>query len=156
MSNEELAAAAGEKMAYAITFTQDFGGGRQLQVALGLKPGATQEAFDSELDKVRKAISRQQAFGILRDTEAKLGAERKMLAAIESMIEESDKTAEKTLRDLDAAPKNMQTVVKQQNLNKLEQARSFRQSKVIEKQQHETNIAIAESIIEGAKKEIEG
>lgn len=153
MEKEEVAA-AGDKLGYAIMFTQDFGGGRQLQISLGLKPGAPQDAFDSELDKIRKAVDRQRAFGVLRDTEAKLGAEIKMLAAIENMLVESEAAGNKMLQDLQEAPKNIPTADKQQKLNIIEQARTFRQSKTIEKQQHQTNIAIAQSVIEGAKKEI--
>lgn len=152
--SETAVVAAGDKLGYAFTLIQDFGGGRQLQIAFGLNVGAPAEAIDRELDKLRVAIDRQRAFGVIRDTEAKLGAERKMLTAIEDMIIESEKSSNATLEKLRDGPKNTPTVEKQQHLNMVAQAQAFRQSKTIEKQQHQTNIAIGESVLEGAKKEI--
>lgn len=153
---DEAVSAAGDKLGYAFTYIQDFGNGRQLQVSFGLRPGAPQEAFDEELDKLRKVTDRQRSFMVLRDTEAKLGAERKMVAAIEAMIDASESHANDTLETIKDLPKSTSTVEKQQHLNIVAQARQFKQSKTLELQQHQTNIVIAEAVIEGAKKDTEG
>lgn len=152
---DHTVAPAGDKLGYAITYIQDYGSGRQVQINFGLKPGAPKEAFDAEFDKLRKVTDRQKAHMTLRDTEAKLGAERKMASAIEAMISDSEKHANETLKTMETAPKNTPTVEKQQRLNMVEQARAYKQNKMIELQQHQTNIAIAEAVIEGARKEIE-
>lgn len=150
---ENEVAPAGDKLGYAFTLIQDFGSGRQLQISFGLKPGAPKEAIDTELDKLRLAVDRQRAYGVIRDTETKLGAERKMLEAIEGMIADSEASSNQVLADM-KDNKNSPTVEKQQRLNMVAQAQAFRQSKALEKREHQTNIAIGESVLAGAKKEI--
>lgn len=141
---------------YAVTFIQDFGGGRQVQVAFGLKPGAPKEALDSEFDKLRLVMNRQAAFMTLRDTTAKVGAERKMAAAIGHMIEAYEKEMNEQIKGLESSPRKGHTVVQNQAETMRQQLASYKQNKLIELQQHETNIAIAEAVIEGASKDVEG
>jgi len=78
-----------KKVGYAINHIVDYGNGYQIQVAGNLPVGAAKEDFDAELDKVRKAINRQKAFGTKRDMESKIAVEEKLLNALRDGIAET-------------------------------------------------------------------
>lgn len=156
MEKKDDVVASGDKLGYAFTYIQDFGGGRQVQVAFGLTPNAPKEALDAEMDKLRTVMDRQRAHITIRDTDAKLGAERKMLAALEHMIATYGVEMDKQIKGLEISPRANQNVVKGQIDSMRAQSEAYRQNKQMEANTHKTNIAIAEAVIEGAKKEIEG
>lgn len=148
----------GTSIGYAINLIMDYGSGRQVTVAGCMPPETTLADFNRELDKLRLATNRQQAFVILRDRTAKLAAERKMVMAIEAMIAEYDKSIEEEMARLNDSPVHstgqMRTQIKAQIENMRTQAVNFRMNKQQEIQQHIAEAEICETIIGSVKKEI--
>ena len=66
----------GTSIGYSLSYIMDYGNGRQVTIAGCLPIGAEQSLFDSELDKLRLATNRQQAFVILRDRESRLAKQQ--------------------------------------------------------------------------------
>jgi hypothetical protein len=140
---------------YAVTLTMDYGNGRQVTIAGCLPLNATRKEFDIELDKLRTATNRQQAFITVRSNEAKLAAEQKMAVACRAMADAHEKEMDKVLSELTDSPRANHTTVKAQVENMKQQALQFRQAKLMEAKQHDTNAEICEVIIAGAKLETE-
>lgn len=148
----------GTSIGYSINLLMDYGGGRQVSITGTLPLEATQGQFNHELDKLRKATNRQQAFIWLREREAKLAASKKMVVAIETMIAEYEKTLEKEMRRLESEPLHssgkQRTQISAQIENMRSQAVNFRLDREKEIQQHKAEADISEVIIAGVKKEI--
>lgn len=165
-------------LGYAVTYIEDFGAGRQVQVAFGLHVGAPKEVLDAEMDKLRLVMNRQKAFGVLRDVGTKLASEEKVCAAIQELIDnfDDDVSAQERIADeaitemkseMEKLPKTTPTLMRQQHNNLLTQAQHDKarirekaleklQGKKEELAQRQTNIMIFKDAISEAKKEIQG
>ena len=146
----------GTSIGYSLSYIMDYGNGRQVTIAGCLPIGAEQSLFDSELDKLRLATNRQQAFVILRDRESRLAAEKKMCAAIEHMIKTYTTDADAEMAKLSSGETGKHTLTKQQVTNMRMQVNNYTQTKKEELQRHQAEVEICEVIIAGCKKEIEG
>lgn len=165
-------------LGYAVTFIEDLGNGRQVQVAFGLKLDAPRAALDKHLDTIRLAMNRQKASGTIRDFTHKLDAERKIIDALERMLAQTKdinnveaitaakSTLDEMQRALDAMPKGV-NVTRSQKDNQLQAARleydkvvqqvlQERRAKSEELLQRKTNVQVYESAIAIAEAEIAG
>ena len=148
---------------YAINFVMDYGNGRQMTISGTLPLGAPLSEFNRELDKLREATNRQQAYVILRDRETKLKAERKMVLILETSLAEYEKELEKEMERLKTDPASqhkgtpgtLRTQVSAQVENMRSQALNFRMQKSQEIKQHQAEVEICEVIIASVKAEIE-
>lgn len=141
---------------YAVTLLMDYGNGRQVTIAGTLPLDATKEQFDAELDKLRLSTNRQQAFVILRDREARLAAEEKMVLSLKHMMESYTKDADVEIEKLSKGDTGKMTITKQEIRNMRQQVLNYTQAKKEELSRHETEVDICKVIIAGCKKEIEG
>lgn len=153
---EKVPGKVGTSIGYAVTFIMDYGNGRQLQIAGTLPLNATKAEFDAELDKLRMATNRQQAFIMLRDNESKLNAEFKMIAALEHMQVQYEKEAEAEMKRLADGPNANHNATKSQITNMRSQVSNYKQLKTEELERHRANASICEVTIASIKKEIEG
>lgn len=151
----------GTSIGYAINAVMDYGNGRQMTISGTLPLEASLSQFNSELDKLRKAMNRQQAFVILRDRTAKLAAEKKMVLALETILEQYDKEIEKEMQRVKDAPESLhqgtgklRTQVAAQLEALRSQASNYRLTKTQEVQQHKAEVEICEVIIASVQKEI--
>lgn len=147
---------------YAINLVMDYGNGRQVTISGTLPLGAPLSQFNAELDKLRLATNRQQAFVILRDRQTKKKAEEKMVAALELMLEEYDRQIEKEMERIRSAPESLhkgtqqlRTQVTAQIENLRSQANNFKMQKQQELEQHRAEIGICEVIASSVQKEID-
>lgn len=147
---------------YAINLVMDYGNGRQVTISGTLPLGAPLGDFHRELDKLRKATNRQQAFVILRDCEAKLRGETKMAAALEHMLASFNKSMDEEIERIassadsqSGASGKLRTQVSAQIENMRTQAHNQRQQQQQQITQHKTNAEIQEVTIASLKKEIE-
>lgn len=168
----------GTSIGYAVNLVMDYGNGRQVTISGTLPLHATNDDFNAELDKLRVATNRQQSFIIVRDREARMAAEKKMVATLEHMLKSYDESSAEALKayqeELDAeleafsstnekglTIKNQQLASMKaqgaENIRKFkENMRATRSAKEEELQRHKAEVEICEVIIAGAKKEIEG
>lgn len=146
----------GKSIGYAVELLMDYGNGRQVRISGTLPLDATQKEFDAELDKLRLATNRQQSFVILRDREARLASERKMVAAIQHMIDTYQTGVDEEMAKIAASPIKNHTTVKQQAESLRQQALNYAQMKTEELMRHQAEVEVCEVIIAGVKKEIEG
>jgi hypothetical protein len=153
----------GTGIGYAVNLVMDYGNGRQVTISGTLPLGAQLTDFNRELDKLRKATNRQQAYVILRDCEAKHRAASKMAAALEKMLADYQAEMEKEMNRLREAPESqhgstsgkIRSQVSAQIENMRSQAVNFKVQKQQEIDQHRTNAEINEVTIASLKKEIE-
>ena len=148
----------GTAIGYAVNLTMDYGSGRQVHIAGTLPPEADLKQFNDLLDTLRKTTNRQQNFIWLREREAKLAASKKMVATLEAMISEYEKTLEKEMQRLEKEPLHssgkQRTQISAQIENMRSQAVNFRLDREKEISQHKAEADISEVIIAGVKKEI--
>lgn len=156
IAKADASSVKGTSIGYAVNLVMDYGNGRQVTISGTLPLGATQTEFDTELDKLRLATNRQQAFIILRDRTARLAAENKMVQALEHMIETYVASSEDEITRLSSAPNANHTTVKGQIEGVRQQVANYKQMKKEELQRHQSEVEICEVIIAGATKEIEG
>ena len=148
---------------YAINLVMDYGNGRQVTISGTLPLGASLSEFNNELDKLRKATNRQQAFVIMRDCEAKGRAERKMCMALEKMLADYEAGIEAEMKRLredstsshGKVPGQIRSQVGAQLENMRTQAMNFKLQKQQEIDQHKANAEIHEVTVASLQKEIE-
>lgn len=148
---------------YAINLVMDYGSGRQVTISGTLPLGAGLSDFNRELDKLRKATNRQQAYVILRDCQAKEKAERKMVLALDKMLGDYAKGMEDEMERISkdpasqhtGTPGKLRTQVSAQLENMRSQAINFKLQKQQEIDQHKANAEIHEVTAASLQKEIE-
>lgn len=148
---------------YAINLIMDYGNGRQVTISGTLPLGASVGEFNRELDKLRTATNRQQAYVILRDCEAKFRAETKMAAALEHMLATYITSMEEEMAHLRSDPASqhgavvgkIRSQVSSQIENTRTQVLNYKLQKQQEIDQHKANAEIHEVTIASLKKEIE-
>ena len=146
----------GKSIGYSVSLVMDYGNGRQVHITGTLPLAATKEEFDAELDKLRLATNRQQAFVMLRERQAKLAAELKMVAALKHMIDEYNKGVNEEMVKLSGSTEKNHTRVKAQMESLRQQALNYEQMKKEELMRHQAEVDVCEVIIAGVLKEIEG
>jgi hypothetical protein len=145
----------GTSIGVAINFIMDYGNGRQLTISSTLPLDARLPEYNAELDKLRKTTNRQQAYITVRNRQAQLLANKKMLQVEERALAEFTKEADTAIAELASGPKADHTV----NKNNRE---TVRQQFIIAQQEKRKRIVdlkgeieVCEVIIAGAEKEIE-
>ena len=156
IAKQDGAKIQGTSIGYSISLLMDYGNGRQVTLSGTLPLGATKEDFDKELDKLRLATNRQQAFVIIRDREARQAVAEKMLAATDAMIAEYIKESDKEIERMGNNPATKgHTLIKQQVENMRSQVTNFKQQNNQERQQYLGEIESCKVIIANARKEVE-
>lgn len=143
---------------YAIQVIIDYGAGKQVQIVGNLPKSALLKDFNNELDKLRKAVDRQQQHVWLKEREEKLMAAQKMLQITEALIIEYDKGVEKQMAELKAQPLHSSGKVRTQidaTMTGLRnEANNFRHQKEMDIAKYKGEIGLHEMMIARAKKEI--
>ena len=155
VADSDTKAIEGTSIGYAINMVMDYGNGRQVTLSGALPLGATLKDFNVELDKLRHATNRQQAYITIRNRQAQLAAGQKMLAMHQFMLDEHERQGDEELKKFEEHPQKGHTQVKQTVLNMQQQFSNFKSNKLIEINQQKGENEVNEVIIASATKEIE-
>lgn len=104
---KKLTTTDGTEVGYNFAFSYDLGSGRQIQVTGVLPVGATKSVIDTEFDKLRVSLDRQQAKTAIYGIEAELGKIEDTLNSLtESLSDAEERFKGKTLPTNEAASHN--------------------------------------------------